>query len=87
MKPLTTLPGLPVGRLIRPNTCANCKWSQKAGNNVECRESPPTATTFMIQQRPGEHGFLVHTTFPIVQPDAFCGKWAAKVHLANGEGN
>ena len=81
-------PGLPVGRLIRPSTCVSCKWSvpqpgQQA--ELECRESPPTATAFMMSPpAPGRPpGIIVHTGFPMVNGDTFCGKWAPKIDKVN----
>ena len=80
--PLPTLPGLPIGRLIRPNTCGTCKWSHKNGRapQMECRESPPTAQAFPVQDR-GVQNFIIHTCFPMVNADSWCGKWATKIEV------
>lgn len=82
------LPGLPhlKARVLRSERCEKCKWrgDEVQKGQFECRESPPTATTIMVPQ-PGVrgHGFMTHTTFPIIQADSWCGKWAPRIEGAN----
>lgn len=82
-----TLPGLPTmkARMIRPERCEKCKFKgdQIEPGKFECRESPPVANSFMMQQGPGRSGFIVHTAYPIVQVDNWCGKFKPNVEGVN----
>jgi hypothetical protein len=86
--PKQPLPGLPhmKAHVIRNERCEKCKWK---GNMIEpgrfeCRAEPPTANSFMVQSRPGAPAqFITHTTYPIIQPDGWCGKWAPRIEGMN----
>lgn len=49
----------------KPNTCPNCRWSDKAPGGWKCRRLPPV----VHQARPGE------ALFPMVQADDWCGEY------------
>lgn len=73
-------------RVIRTERCEKCKWKgdQIQPGKFECRESPPTVTSIPVQQRPGAPpGFMAHTTFPIVQPDYWCGRFRPNIEGVN----
>ena len=89
-KPIT-LPGLPghlpvKGRVIRPERCEKCKFrgdQVQKPNQFECRESPPVPHSFMVPGPNGSSGFITHTTYPIVQADNWCGKFAPRIEGMN----
>ncbi len=82
---LKNLPGLPIGKLIRANTCGNCKWGVAVPRQQQlaCKESPPTPTVFMVPGPAGQSQFITHTGFPMVAADEWCGKWAPKIEKVN----
>ena len=86
LRNLPPLPGLPYkkAKLVRPQRCGNCKHKgdEVQRDKHECRESPPTASVFMVQQGGGQ-GFVTHTGFPLVGVDCWCGKWATKIEQVN----
>ena len=76
------LPAVPA-RIIRVQCCSTCKHSNRNDQaNLECRESPPAVQTFMVpgpQGPGGPPGFLVHTSFPIVREEFWCGKFTTRI--------
>lgn len=88
MKVIDSLPGLPSGRvaIVRPNCCGKCKHSAAVSGQkeLECREGPPTATAFMVQQHPNKPpGIVTHTGFPMVHNDGWCGRFAPRLEGMN----
>lgn len=77
MKPII-LPGLPQPmKLIRSNRCENCRWAEAEGaasKNFTCHRSPP-GVGFV----PTNRGPAAIASFPIVQPDQWCGEHQPKV--------
>ena len=74
------LPGLPKsqGKLIRPQCCATCKWSETEGPgspNLFCHKNPPAVSIL-----PTSKGPMPFTAFPIVQPEHWCGAHAPKLN-------
>lgn len=59
--------------------CSTCRFAGRAGNDItgtklECRFKPPVAVPMQAA-----HGLAVLSLSPPVQPDHWCGEWAARV--------
>lgn len=82
-QPKITLPGLPqvTGKLIRPNRCENCRWSERTNPThpvFECHKNPPTASIL-----PSNKGPQTLSAFPIVRPEQWCGAFEPKISQVN----
>lgn len=65
--------------IIRPQTCAGCKYMVKPGP-LECHRHAPTVVPIFgtgPQGRPVEAGCW--TGFPKVQADWSCGEWGPRI--------
>lgn len=66
--------------------CSNCRFRFKEGNDLVCRYNPPQVTFLVVpvpvtvgtpngpQVRQGMQA-VPHTSFPIVRPELWCGRF------------
>lgn len=85
LKPLN---GNQPGTFLRNKTCSSCGYGVKEKGDLVCRFNPPHATFIAVphqQVMPTPQGPRPVTAmkiqnfsgFPLVQPDQWCGQWAA----------
>lgn len=86
LQPVTLRPMMIVARV-----CSNCAFSHREGNDLVCRFNPPQVTFLIVPgpvtMVPGPDGrprpqqamqAMPHTSFPIIRPELWCGKFEQK---------
>lgn len=64
----------PVAKLIRPENCRSCKFSDRDGQNLHCHRNPPSAQVLILNGRPQPV-----STWPVVLPDQWCGQFTLRI--------
>jgi hypothetical protein len=79
---------------LRPDTCANCRWSTLSADEFQCRFNPPQVTAFASAQQDADgtiRGLVMLgkvSAFPVVQPDQWCSRHQrGKVLISDEAGN